>query len=67
MRRGHCEIEFTGEGADVVIAIRDADRRNVTLKVSRAGLRAFAAIAESAARDRGDECALRCAVKGELL
>lgn len=65
MRRGECEIELQREGADVVIAIRDSERRHVTLRISRPGARAFAALAKEAASGDPD-IELRCAVKGEV-
>lgn len=71
MRRGHVEIELQPEDDSVVLSYRDIERRGGTLRLSRSGLLALAAIAERAARrssaDDPDDLEWRCAVKGEIV
>ncbi|MBX3128400.1 MAG: hypothetical protein KF718_16880 [Polyangiaceae bacterium] len=68
MRRGHLEVEFQAEGGDVVFSWRSSDGHG-SMRVSRPGLRAIAALAERAAMARSseDDYEARCEVRGEVI
>lgn len=70
MRRGHIEIEFQVEGTDVVLSWRSSGACG-SMRVSRPGVRAIAAMAErAAARRHGEDLEdyeARCEVRGEVL
>lgn len=72
-RKGHycggdpLEVEFSPEGKSVVFAYRHG-AQCATLRITRAGLRAIAAMADRAARSDGDdEEPFTCSVKGEVI
>lgn len=70
MKRGHIEFEFQADGRDVVLSWR-SESAHGTLRVSRPGLRALAALADRAAArgfpDDPDDYEARCEVRGEVI